>query len=372
MQPVNIVLLLSILVLSNCAKPEPVRLGFIAGLSGAVSDVGLASRNGTMLAIEEQNARGGLFGQPVELITVNNHLSLERLREGTQSLIDEQVDIIIGPSISSMAVGMVEMINVAQIPTIGTTIATTELSNKDDYFFRTASDTSFSTDHFAEAIYGLGVRSYTIVLDTSNSSYTEGWRNEFLQDAIPLGLAEQEVLRFESKEDKTGLLSIVSEIKNIDTEMYLFVTNSVDTALLIQQLKNMGFGGAIGASEWAGTDQLIQLLGTDAEGVYVNRYLDINSVEPRFIALKQTYKARFQSELEFPALMAYNATNIAMEVLQHSRDGAEIKAELIKRGTFSTVFADVEFNQYGDEVGAGFLTLTQIKNKQFITIDSSK
>ncbi|MFQ3229834.1 ABC transporter substrate-binding protein [Reinekea sp.] len=372
MNPILISLMLAFLALTSCSKPEPAKIGFIAGLSGSRSDVALSSRNGAMLAIEEQNARGGLFGQPIELIAVNNHQTIERVRAVTQTLIDEQVDIIIGPGMSVMAVNMIDMINAAQIPTIGTTITTTEVSNLDDYFFRTASDLSYATDYFAKAMHAKGVRNYTIIVNTSNSAYTEGWRNEFLSDALKLGLQEQRVIRYEETEDRASLLAVVNELKSIDSQLLLLITNSVDTAVLIQQLKSIDYEGIIGASEWAGTDQLIELLGGNSDGIYVNRYIDQGSNDPRMITLANTFKTRFQSELGFPALMAYNATLIAIDVLQTSRDGPEIKAELISRGTFSTVLADVELNQYGDEVGAGFLTLTQIRNGQFITIDAIK
>ena len=55
-----------------CAPQVPWRVGFLGGLSGRVSDVGLAGRDGARLALDQVNARGGIAGRQVELI-VRDH-----------------------------------------------------------------------------------------------------------------------------------------------------------------------------------------------------------------------------------------------------------------------------------------------------------
>ena len=51
-----------------CSPPAPVRIGFLAGLSGRVADLGIGGRNGAILAVEMRNRQGGINGRPVELI----------------------------------------------------------------------------------------------------------------------------------------------------------------------------------------------------------------------------------------------------------------------------------------------------------------
>lgn len=46
-------------VLGGCAPPEPIRLGFIGGVSGRVADLGIGGRNGAALAIEIATRRVG-------------------------------------------------------------------------------------------------------------------------------------------------------------------------------------------------------------------------------------------------------------------------------------------------------------------------
>ena len=55
-------------LLVACQKPEPIRIGFVGGLSGRVADLGGAGRNGVQLALEQRNAAGGINGRSVELV----------------------------------------------------------------------------------------------------------------------------------------------------------------------------------------------------------------------------------------------------------------------------------------------------------------
>jgi len=46
-----VTLLISALLLA-CSPREPIRLGFVAGLSGRVADLGIGGRDGALLAVE--------------------------------------------------------------------------------------------------------------------------------------------------------------------------------------------------------------------------------------------------------------------------------------------------------------------------------
>ena len=51
------------------AASEPIRIGFLPALTGPSSSTGVAINRGTILAVEEINAAGGVDGRKIELIT---------------------------------------------------------------------------------------------------------------------------------------------------------------------------------------------------------------------------------------------------------------------------------------------------------------
>ena len=58
-----IVILITMLV--GCDRKKPIKVGFVGDLTGHVSDLGIAGRNGVVLAVEEVNKAGGIHGRPI-------------------------------------------------------------------------------------------------------------------------------------------------------------------------------------------------------------------------------------------------------------------------------------------------------------------
>ena len=69
-----------LLALAACAPPEPLRLGFVGGLSGRVADLGIEGRNGAMLAVEQRNKLGGVNGRQVELVVEDDQQNVDAAR----------------------------------------------------------------------------------------------------------------------------------------------------------------------------------------------------------------------------------------------------------------------------------------------------
>lgn len=50
-------------------RPEPIRIGLIAPLTGSSADFGLSMQHGAELAVEQINAAGGYLGRPLQLVS---------------------------------------------------------------------------------------------------------------------------------------------------------------------------------------------------------------------------------------------------------------------------------------------------------------
>ncbi len=110
-----------------CGSNAPIKIGFIAGLSGRVADLGVAGRNGVMLAVEQKNALNGIHGHPIELIIRDDQQHPETAKLMVQDLLDQKVELIIGPMTSSMAMAAVPLVNKAGIDILSPTATTTKL-----------------------------------------------------------------------------------------------------------------------------------------------------------------------------------------------------------------------------------------------------
>ncbi len=117
------VFIFSILISAGigCEKKEnPIKVGFVGGLTGRLSDLGTAGRNGVILAVEEINSRGGINGRPVELITKDDKQDPELSLRVDRELVDEGVAAIIGHMTSVMSMAVLPFINEEKILMIST------------------------------------------------------------------------------------------------------------------------------------------------------------------------------------------------------------------------------------------------------------
>jgi len=355
------------IVLVSCSEPSTIKIGFIGSLTGPASDLGSRVRNGTILAIEQWNARGGVNGSTIELITKDDKNDPSRAAAMASELITEQVAAIVGPSTSAMAVSVVPVINVAKIPTFGTTVTTDDLVDLDDYFFRPVASTRAGTKHLSQFINNhYDVTNFAIVTDLSNEAYTRSWRDQFVK-----WMSEHEVQVVMEEHFETGdnlsLLDISQRLASIDTDMIALVVNARDAALMTKQIRSKNKDVLIVTSEWSGTSNLLSLAGSDAEGMIVPRYIDENNAELRFKTLVDQYRVRFEQDIGYAGVLAYNSTNALLDALANKSQQQTIKEYLLNKAKFDGVLASFQLNEFGDEESNAFHFITEVRQGKFMT-----
>ncbi|OHD70092.1 MAG: hypothetical protein A2W19_04685 [Spirochaetes bacterium RBG_16_49_21] len=89
----------------GCKKAgNPIKIGHIHSISGAMSMYGKSCATGGEIAIEEINAAGGVLGRPLEQITRDDNLKPEiGLREAKNLVINDKVDFLTGTISSAVA-----------------------------------------------------------------------------------------------------------------------------------------------------------------------------------------------------------------------------------------------------------------------------
>jgi branched-chain amino acid transport system substrate-binding protein len=99
------------------AASEPIRIGFLPALTGPSSSTGVAINRGTILAVEEINAAGGVDGRQIELITRDTQSDPTKAVNAVAELIGRQkVHVVWGPLNSGEALAATPLIARDGIP----------------------------------------------------------------------------------------------------------------------------------------------------------------------------------------------------------------------------------------------------------------
>ena len=129
------------LMLSCCAAvqaADPIKLGLNYPRTGSYKEEGLAQMRGALLAIDEINARGGVLGRPLELISRNSASRPEKAVANVDKMADEGVAMLFGGVSSAVAIAASKRAKEHGLLYFGTLTYSNDTTGKDGhrYMFR--------------------------------------------------------------------------------------------------------------------------------------------------------------------------------------------------------------------------------------------
>lgn len=343
------VFILCILVqaLTGCSR-GPFRFGFVGGLTGKMSDLGISGRNSLQLAIETINEAGGIDGRRVSLITADDKNDPEAAGQAVRDLISRDADIIIGHMVSSMTLHTVPIVNKHRILMVSPTTSTPLLSGKDDYFLRVIPE---NTGRIADMVDYItrhrDCHRFAGVIDTANESYTGPWWESFT------GLyasAERKLVheQFYSSTGEVDYAGIISQAAAATPDCIVITANAFDTAMFCQQIEKQGIPAHIVASGWAMTEDLIRYGGKAVEGLIFSATPEPDSSAEDWLRFEEAYIGRYGEKPDFAAINTYDAAMIVRRAYSEKKRDEPLKDAIIRIRSFDSLQGTVTINRFGD------------------------
>lgn len=344
--------------LAGCQKPA-IKVGFVGGLTGRTADLGVAARDGALLALEQANASGGVGGRLLELVTADDQQDPAAAGTAFHRLREAGVAVVVGPVTSAMAMAMVPLANAAQLTLISPTVTTSALTGQDDQFFRVISSTreyaQTSARFHAQRSRLLRVAA---VLDLSNAAYTERWLDDFESEFRTQG---GEVVARVGYTFQPGMAfsDLIQRALAARPDGLLLLTGAVDAAQLIQQARKLQPALPLMTAEWAATEQLLELAGNAGEGVVAAQFLDRNNASPAYRQYRLAYRQRFGNPSGFADLAGFDAMRVALQALGAQQSGESLRQTLLRVRQFEGTQQAITFDGTGDAVRQTYITVVR-------------
>ncbi len=348
---------------AGCDAPEPIKVGFIGGLTGRSADIGEASRNAVQLAVQEVNAAGGIDGRPVELLVRDDANDPDVAGEAVRDLHAAGVDAIIGPNISAIAGGMVPVLNELQVVTVSPTVSSLAFADKDDYFFRINWTTRDNARIYAKHYYDLGHRQVAAAIDDNNRVFSESWLQEF---TYGFEVAGGKVVGFEAFDPakNDSYADTARALVSMGADALVLIANSVDTAQLAQQIRKLDADILLIAAEWAASERLIALGGRTIEGLELVQSYNRADQSQRYTAFREAYGSQFQQVPGYASVAAYDAATVLFEALARREAAGGLKEALLNLGEVQGLQQMISFNRFGDAQRRAFFVA--VHDGQFV------
>lgn len=348
-----------LLSLAGCLEEEPVRIGMIAGLTGRSADIGEASRNAVQLAVTEINDAGGIDGRPVEMFVRDDANDPNVGASAVRELHALNVDAIIGPNVSSIAEGMLPVIDELKVVTVSPTVSSVVFAKREDNFFRINWTTSDNALFYARRMIDRGFTRTAIAADASNRVFSESWVTEFAGEFTKLGGMVTTTEYYDSSQQLHGYSTTARSLIADKPHAILLVSNSVDTAQLAQQIRKFDDAVPLTAAEWAASERLLQLGGKAIEGMELVQSYNRFDQSDRYRNFHDRYIAAFGREPGYSSVAAYDAATILFAAMAKQSDYSRLAGTLIDIGPIVGLQQPLKFDRFGDGQRRAFFVVVR-------------
>ncbi len=296
---------------------DTIKVGEIASLTGKEAAFGQSSHKGTLLAVEELNAAGGVLGKKIELLTEDNQSKPGESATAANKLISrDKVVALLGEVASSRSLEMAPIAQRSRIPMISPSSTNPAVTEKGNYVFRVCFIDPFQGTVMAKFAQKTLNAKKVAVLTSVSSAYSVGLARYFKERFTADGgkIAIEQKFSEGDKDFKAQLTAI--RAAGVDA---IFVPGYyTEAALITKQARELGLSIPLFGGDGWEAPQLIELGGKAVEGTYYSTHYspeDTSGAVQEFIA---KFKKRWNGE-----------TPDAMAALGY--DSALVLADAIKR-----------------------------------------
>ena len=342
------------MLLGGCGQSQPVKIGYVAGLTGRLADLGTGGRDGALLATEEINAAGWISGKRIELLVRDDKSDVNAALAVDRELLDAGAIAIVGHVISSAGLAAAPLMNSRQVPMLSPTVRTAQLTGIDDYFFSLITPIWPATEQQARFAFRSGIRRMTLVYDLNNRQYGEDWTDGFARSFSKLGGEITATLTVSSAKP-VDYAQISQKILAADATGVLLVAGAVDTAMICQHLRKAGSGMLIFTSSWPVTTEFIKLAGNYANGVVMSSPFNDQDKTAAFVDFQKKFAARFGYAPNYAAVHSYEAIRLIADSLATNPDPKQLKQTILQKKTFAGLTGPFSFDGFGDTIRGNYL-----------------
>jgi branched-chain amino acid transport system substrate-binding protein len=283
---------------------ETIKIPNIIELSGGGAPVGQMWKNGSTLAVEEINAKGGILGKKIEMTFVDTGSDPGKARAGVQRALDDKPMAIFGPIYSGSVNVTLKMTNEAEVPQIMGGEAAPLTAQGSKYLFRTSFGQNVSMPKIAVYLKdGLKVQNIAVVYQ--NNDFGKGGRNAIMPELEKRGIKVAADLSTEP--GQADFAPDVAKVKAANADaVFVYLTEEESARFLIEAKKQGINKPLIGETTLLG-QKVVDLAKDAAEGVKGHVGLTADADNPLVKEYDKKFLAKFGSRSDHNGMKGYMA-----------------------------------------------------------------
>jgi len=266
-------------------------LGAILGLSGENSSLGVETKEGIEIALDEINAAGGYKGRKIKVLYEDTRLDPNLASEKIQKLIDrDRVLCVLGDAASTPTLSAASYAEKAKVPLISPSATNVEVTRNKKYVFRICfTDDKQGSAAAKFAREELKVDKAAVIYVTGNK-YSEGLQAIFTRDFEKAGGKVIAKETFQAEE--TNVLTFLTKIKDAGPQIIFAPVYPADVAKIGPTKLKVGMADIplLGTDGWDGPATRAKGVIESIEGCYFTDLFAADGPNPRAKPFVDKYK----------------------------------------------------------------------------------
>jgi branched-chain amino acid transport system substrate-binding protein len=348
------------LIFSGCAQPaaqaETIQIGLQAPLTGDFAAEGQWAKQSVEIAAELINKKGGVLGKNVEIVVVDDASNPKDSALAAQKVIAQGLKQVIASYGSSVTAPAADLYDANKVVSVGygCTAVRLTMEKQRPYFFRTAGRDDTQSEFFVKFVTEV-LKAKRIAIMHDNQDYGKGVAEDamkFMQPFIDSG--QVEIVYYDAiTPGESDYSAVVSQIKDINPDVWFFTAYYPEAALLLKQAREAGVTSTFVGNNSVPTPEFEKIAGVDV----IKGSIHLNEPIPQFLDYPESkefmdaYQAKYN---ELPgsiwAVYAADALNALVAAITKagSTDPDQVASTLRTMTDASGITGPLLFTERGD------------------------
>lgn len=333
---------------------ETIKIGVVLPLSGNAATLGDYTLKGLQLAVEEQNAKGGLLGKTIVLDIQDSKADPKEGVNVVKKMFEGKDKPFMVYSIMSGVTMALRPVTEENKAILMSAVGTDKFLENSKYTIRNYVAAKTTATEISNYLSTNGVKNLTMFY--SNNEYGNSVKEALIKRCEEKGIGLMMEPFEESSMDNKSL--IASKI-NKNTEYVYVVGVGKGLGTMLKQIKESGYTGKIVGDQLITFPDVVNLAGSVLNGTpYLDFAFDVNSTDEKTKAFVDAYKTKFQKDPENFSVITYEGAKLLFSVVEKTKsfDSETLITNVNEIKNYPGVFGVVNVNNRNVDFSFKFKT----------------
>ncbi len=371
MRKINMFVVGAMMLIGGCgksgevAKPETIKIGGMAPLTGALAIYGVTTTNGAELAVKEINENGGVLGKKIEYVMLDTKGDSTEAVMAYNKLVDEKVAGIIGEVTSKPTLAVAEVAVQDNMPLITPTGTQVDITEVGPNIFRVCFTNPYQGKVLAiTSKERLGANTVAVMLNNS-SDYSDGIAKAFIEESEKLGMKVMGVEGY-SDGDK-DFRPQLTKLAAMNPDVILIPEYYEQAALIATQAREIGVKSIfVGSDGWDGIAKTLDQSAYAAiENSYFTNHFSMEDQSEKIQDFLKDYREAYKEDPSAFSALGYDAVYMMKSAIEKAGSTDKQKVvDALKGIEYDGVTGYLTFDDHNNPIKA--VTVLKIENGKYV------